>query len=86
MYLKKISQDEFDALPVVDGIKKCPGFTDYSNVKSFGERCSFGGCCSFGERCACGDGCAVGSWYSFGMRDAVGVGRWCGFTWSLGLL
>ena len=56
--MKKITQQEFDALPVVDGWKKCPGSTDYSAIKHFpdgcrfGERCSFGEGCSFGERCS----------------------------------
>lgn len=38
--MKKYTQQEFDALPVVDGIKQCPT-GDYSELKSFGKRCSF---------------------------------------------
>jgi len=39
--MKRYTQEEFDALPIVDGIRQCqPG--DYSTVCNFGERCSFG--------------------------------------------
>jgi len=44
--MKKYTQQEFDALPVVDGIKQCPT-GDYSELKSLGEGCSFGKRCSF---------------------------------------
>ena len=57
--MKKITQQEFDALPVVEGWKKCPGSTDYSAIKHFPEGCSFGAWCSFGERCS------FGAWCSF---------------------
>ena len=62
--MKKITQQEFDALPVVEGWKQCPGSTDYSAIKhfpewcSFGERCSFGELCSFGAWCSFGEGCS----------------------------
>ena len=45
--MKKITQQEFDALPVVDGWKKCPGSTDYSAIKHFPNGCRFGAWCSF---------------------------------------
>ena len=45
--MKKITQQEFDALPVVEGWKKCPGSTDYSAIKHFPDGCSFGEGCSF---------------------------------------
>lgn len=50
MELKKYTQKEFDALPVVNGWKRCPT-GDYSLIKSFGEWCRFGkGCiCEFGK-------------------------------------
>lgn len=49
MELKKYTQEEFDALPVVAGWRLCPS-GDYSLIKSFGEGCSFRkGCiCEFG--------------------------------------
>ena len=50
--MKKITQQEFDALPVVEGWKKCPGSTDYSAIKHFPDGCSFGAGCSFGEGCS----------------------------------
>lgn len=49
--MNKITQEEFDALPVVNGIKYCPSFTDYSDIKVFCERCSFDECCRFGKGC-----------------------------------
>lgn len=52
MELKKYTQEEFDAFPVVDGWKLCP-MGDYSLIKSFGEEYSFGEECSFGEGCIC---------------------------------
>ena len=52
--MKKITQEQFDKLPIKYGIKQCPAFTDYSDIKNFGKRCSFGiGCnlyqVNFGE-------------------------------------
>jgi len=38
--MKRYTQKEFDALPVVDGHKECPT-GDYTQIKNFGERCSF---------------------------------------------
>lgn len=35
----------------------CPS-GDYTQIKSFGERCSFGECCGFGERCRFGEVCS----------------------------
>ena len=55
--MKKITQQEFDALPVVEGWKKCSGSTDYSAIKHFPDGCSFGEWCSFGEGCSFGAGC-----------------------------
>lgn len=45
--MKKITQKEFDNLPITKGYKECPSYTDYTNINSFGERCSFGVDCSF---------------------------------------
>lgn len=50
--MKKITQQEFDALPVVEGWKKCPGSTDYSAIKHFPDGCRFGAWCRFGEGCS----------------------------------
>ena len=60
--MKKYTQQEFDALPVVDGIKQCPT-GDYSELKSFGELCSFGERCSFGEGCSFGKRCSFENGY-----------------------
>ena len=56
--MKKITQQEFDALPVVEGRKKCPGSTDYSAIKHFPDGCSFGEGCSFGAWRSFGEGCS----------------------------
>jgi hypothetical protein len=42
--MKIITQEEYDAFEVIDGIKYCPS-GDYREIKNFHE------CCSFGERC-----------------------------------
>ena len=58
--MKKYTQAEFDAFEIdEDGRRICPT-GDYSEIKSFGERCSFGEWCRFGE------GCSFGEWCSFG--------------------
>ncbi len=68
--MKKYTQADFDAFEVIDGIKQCPS-GDYSDIQTFGERCSFGkqcafgACCSFGECCSFGVGCAFGGGCSF---------------------
>lgn len=46
--MRKITQAEFDALPIVNGVKQCPSYTDYSAIIKFGVRCSFGSGCIFG--------------------------------------
>ena len=63
--MKKITQQEFDALPVVEGWKKCPGSTDYSAIKHFPDGCSFGEWCRFGVGCSFGERCSFGEWCSF---------------------
>ena len=63
--MKKITQQEFDELPVVDGCKQCPGETYYSAIKRFPERCSFGAGCSFGVGCSFGERCSFGAWCRF---------------------
>jgi len=46
--VRKITQEEFDNFPVIDGRKQCPS-GDYSEIKVFGGRCRFGEGCSFGN-------------------------------------
>ena len=48
--MRKMTQIEFDALPIVHGYRACPGDTDYIDINSFGERCHFGERCLFGGR------------------------------------
>ena len=40
--MKKYTQAEFDALPVVGGMRDC-STGDYTQIKKFGESCSFEG-------------------------------------------
>lgn len=46
MTLHKYTQEELDALPVVNGVKQCPT-GDYTAILVFPERCRFGKGCSF---------------------------------------
>jgi len=55
--MKKYTQGEFNAFPVVDGCKQC-STGDYTEIKVFGEWCSFGERCSFGEQCSFGERCS----------------------------
>lgn len=49
--MKIYTQEEFDAIKRDErGYKNCPT-GDYSQIKSFPERCRFGEECSFGEYC-----------------------------------
>lgn len=54
-----------------EGLIVCPA-GDYTEIKSFPERCSFGAGCSFGERCRFGAGCSFGEWCSFGAGCSFG--------------
>lgn len=72
MKLKKYTQEEFDAFPVVDGWKMCPT-GDYSLIKSFGNGCNFSEWCSFGK------GCSFGKWCRFSERCSFGNGCICEF-------
>lgn len=79
--MKKFRYDEFGNLICPTG--------DYSQIHSFGARCSFGEeCrfgkeCSFGEDCKFGDACSFGEDCSFGERcifgSACSFGERCSF-------
>jgi hypothetical protein len=62
--MKKYTQEEFDALPLVDGVRQCPT-GDYTQIMNFGAWCSFGEGCSFGAWCSFGEGCRFGKGCSF---------------------
>ncbi len=47
--MERITKKEFNALEVVNGIKRCPPNTDYSLIFDFGKRCSFGEGCSISQ-------------------------------------
>jgi hypothetical protein len=74
--MKKYTQAEFDALPIVGGARQCPT-GDYTGINDFGEECRFGEQCRFGEECSFGARCSFGVWCSFGARCSFGV--WCRF-------
>lgn len=69
----KYTQEQFDAMPVVDGYKQCPT-GDYSNIKQFNVKCSFAEGCSFPESCIFAEGCSFAKLCSFakGCRFAEG--------------
>ena len=50
------TQEMFNALPVVDGMRHCPT-GDYTQVRAFGSYCTFGNNCTFGHRCRFGHRC-----------------------------
>ena len=60
----KITQEEFNRLPVIDGVKRCP-FGNYSLISSFAEHCSFAEYCSFAERCSFAEHCSFAEGCSF---------------------
>ena len=72
--MRKITQAEFDAFPIIDGVRRCPGQTDYSLVGSFGPGASFGEGASFGAGCKLENtkpiiGSAVYSFGGFGREN-----------------
>jgi len=56
--LETFERDEYGRLICPSG--------DYTQIKSFGERCSFGKSCSFGKCCSFGESCSFGERCSFG--------------------
>ena len=74
--MKKYTQAEFAAFPVVGGFRQCPtGY--YTDIKAFGAWCSFGEGCRFGAWCRFGAGCSFGDGCSFGAQCRFGA--WCSF-------
>jgi hypothetical protein len=76
--VRQITQAEYDALPVVRGYRQCPGFTDYSGVRCFGDHArfgahaSFGKCASFGENASFGEHASFGEGARFGAHASFG--------------
>lgn len=70
------------------GVLICPS-GDYTQIKSFRERCSFdrscvfGAYCSFNEDCSFGRDCSFDKWCLFGKYCSFGescsFGEWCSF-------
>ena len=67
--VEKFRHDEFGNLICPKG--------DYSQIHSFGARCSFGAGCSFGKGCSFGEGCSFGGRISFGA--GCSFGKECSF-------
>ena len=76
--MRQITQVEYDALPVVDGCRQCPGNTDYTLIREFGARSSFG------ERSSFGAGSSFGVWSRFGVWSSFGAGSSFGARSSFG--
>jgi hypothetical protein len=80
--MKVYTQEEFDALPEVKGIKQCPK-GDYSAVRVFSTRCSFAAGSRFGSESSFKSGCIFGSLCVFGDKCIFGnfceFGSWCSF-------
>lgn len=70
--MKKITQKEFESLPVVGGLRQCPGYTNYSLINKF-EGCSFSEGCSFGKACSFGEGCSFKTWSASLLRAKLGT-------------
>ena len=66
--MKRYTQAEFEAFPVVDGWKQCPT-GDYSAITQFPA------CSSIGERCRFGAGCSFGAWCRFGERCILEINK-----------
>lgn len=86
--MKNITQKEFNNLPSENGVKICPGHTDYANIASFGERASFGeGCMLEGDKeligstIYCAGGLGSKSRTTYGIPTKEGVFIRCG-CWS----
>lgn len=80
--MRVYTQEEFDSLPVVDGIRYCPT-GDYSAVQNFSERCSFDFGCIFGDHHIFGVLYIFGAANHFGSGCSFGFGcnfsDWCKF-------
>ena len=80
--VEKFRHDEFGNLICPTG--------DYSQIHSFGARCSFGAGCSFGDWCSFGGrisfgaGCSFGKECSFGNACSFGAGCSFGKVCSFG--
>jgi len=65
------TQELFDALPVVDGVRHCPT-GDYTQVREIGPDCKFGPHCTFGPYCTFDSCCTFGPYCTFGPHCTFG--------------
>lgn len=81
--MKVMTKAEYDALPIIDGMRQCPGNTDYSQIKNieratFDKECVFGAGCQFGEDCWFDVRCVFGEQCQFGAGCVFS--EWCAFS------
>ena len=65
--MRVITKDEFNELPIVNGIRQCPGGTDYRAIQHFGDEARFG------DEAVFGDGAVFGDRARFGDRAHFGI-------------
>jgi len=53
--MKKITKEEYAALPEINGWRICPGETDYSEIQEFGNSAQFGNWAQFGNSAQFGE-------------------------------
>ena len=70
--MRVITKDEFNELPIVNGIRQCPGGTDYRAIQHFGDEARFGDEAVFGDDAHFGDDAAFGEGAVFGDRAVFG--------------
>lgn len=70
--LDVVMQVEFNAIPIVDGIRQCPT-GDYSDITTFGPGCYFGPECYFGPDSHFGKHCYFDKKSRFGKRCTFGM-------------
>ena len=64
--MKRYTQEMFDALPVVDGVRQCPT-GDYTAIVEFGRS-------HIGEESHIGAGSSIGAWSHIGEGSHIGAG------------
>ena len=70
--MKMITQQDYEALPIVGGRRKCPGDTDYAQVKAFGDFAQFGNDTRFGNFAQFGNAAQFGNDTRFGNAALFG--------------
>jgi hypothetical protein len=74
--MKKFTQEEFNTLPIVDGVRQCPK-GDYSMVRDFDGFCSFEEGSILANQYAFDDGASFGLECTFENNDVTRLGDVC---------